>query len=233
MIDWVYGLPLAWLIVVVFAGTLAVAELDLACRRQACARAASRHARRRVSRDSCPHSESSSRSSSGSWLRVSGTTLRLLGLQSNEEAGALRAADLLVGSFPAADAARMRALLRAQIALRRSDRLAGHGARQEQTITVIPAALANASEARLAASTPRRRVKVSRSASWRSRSRTRWTHVDSGSSSASRVSTAAKWAGVVAPGDDHARRPSPACTPGDARPRRSRWASSRRPSPSR
>ena len=142
MIDWVYGLPLAWLIVVVFAGTLAVAGLIwLVVDRLA--RGSRTDSFAAVSPGLLPplgivFALVVGFLAAGVWNDASSARVAV-----NEEASALRTADLLVGSFPAADAARMRALLRAHI---ESDVQTDWPAmaRQEGTLTVIPVALADA-----------------------------------------------------------------------------------------
>ena len=142
MIDWVYGLPLAWLIVVVFAGTIAVAGLiwtvvgRLARGQRADTFAA-------VSPGMLPplgivFALVVGFLAAGVWNNASNARVAV-----NDEASALRTADLLVGSFPEPDAARMRALLRAQIA-QDVDSDWPAMARQQATLTVIPVALADA-----------------------------------------------------------------------------------------
>jgi len=142
VIDWVYGLPLGWLIVVVFAGTLAVAALvwavvgRLAGGQRADTLAA-------VSPGMLPplgivFALVVGFLAAGVWNDASNARAAV-----DDEASAMRTADLLVGSFPAPDAARMRALLRAQIAQDVNTDWPAM-AKQRQTLTVIPAALAGA-----------------------------------------------------------------------------------------
>ncbi len=142
MIEWVYGLPLAWSIVVVFAGTLAVAALiwtvigRLARGQRADTFAA-------LSPGLLPplgivFAFVVGFLAVGVWNDASNARVAV-----NDEASALRTADLLVGSFPERDATRMRALLRAHI-VQDVVRDWPAMARQQETLTVIPTALADA-----------------------------------------------------------------------------------------
>jgi Protein of unknown function (DUF4239) len=142
VIDWVYGLPLGWLIVVVVTGTLVVAGLiwavvgGLARGQRADTFAA-------VSPGMLPplgivFALVVGFLAAGVWNDASNARVAV-----NAEASALRTADLLVGSFPEPEAARMRALLRAQIKEDVDDDWPAM-ARRRQTLTVIPVALADA-----------------------------------------------------------------------------------------
>jgi hypothetical protein len=142
VIEWVYGLPLAWLIVVVFAGTLAVAALIwIVVGRLARGQRADTFAS--VSPGMLPplgivFALVVGFLAAGVWNDGSNARVAV-----NDEASALRTTDLLVGSFPERDAVRMRALLRAQIA-QDVDRDWPAMARQQETLTFIPVALADA-----------------------------------------------------------------------------------------
>ena len=140
MIDWVYGLSLGWLIFVVIAGTGAVASFIWAVVGRL-ARGERADTLAAVSPGMLPplgivFALVVGFLAAGVWNDASNARVAV-----NDEASALRTADLLVGSFPKPDAARMRALIRAQIVEDVADWPVM--ARQQKTLTVIPVALAD------------------------------------------------------------------------------------------
>ena len=139
MIDWVYGLSLGWLIVVVIAGTFAVACFIWAVIGRI-ARGQRADTLAAVSPGMLPplgivFALVIGFLAAGVWNDASNARVAV-----NDEASALRTAQLLVGNFPKSDAARMRALIRAQIVQDVADWPVM--ARQQQTLAVIPVALA-------------------------------------------------------------------------------------------
>jgi hypothetical protein len=142
VIDWVYGLTLPWLIVVVFVGTFAAAAFIWAGVGWL---ARGNHAETfgAVSAGMLPplgivFALVVGFLAAGVWNDGSDARMAV-----NQEASALRTADLLVGSFPKGDATRMRILIRRQI----TQEVDGDWpamARRNATLTVIPVPLAEA-----------------------------------------------------------------------------------------
>jgi hypothetical protein len=142
VIDWVYGQSFRWLIVVVVAGTLAVAGLIWALVGRL-ARGERAEVFAGVSPGMLPplgivFALVVGFLAAGVWNDGSDARVAV-----NQEASALRTADLLVGSFSRPEAARMRALIRRHI----TQDIEGDWpamARGHVTLTVIPGALAGA-----------------------------------------------------------------------------------------